>query len=155
QAGEDAVAPVAEQGGLAVHRPLRANDPAAEDLTDALVAEADAEQRHRPAEAGDHRVRDPRLVRGAGAGRDDDERRGKARDLGARQGIVARHGPGAAGFADVARQVVGEGVVVVDQKDGHDAPPTPSPACSARAFGRVSSYSATGSESATMPPPVW
>src|SRR5690606_31456616 len=121
----------------------------------ALVAEADAEQRHRPAEAGYHRVRDPRLVRGAGAGRDDDVRRGKARDLGERHGIVARHRAGPAELADVARQVVGEGVVVVDQKDGHDAPPAPSASCSARAFARVSSYSATGSESATMPPPVW
>ena len=45
QAGEDAGAVVVDRRGLAVHEPVRADDIAAEDVADALVAEADAEKR--------------------------------------------------------------------------------------------------------------
>ena len=64
---------------LAVHRPARAHDPAAVGLADALVAEADAEDRDRARRA--RRIsahRDAGLVRRARARRDDDVRRARS-----------------------------------------------------------------------------
>ena len=54
-------------------------------------------------------------------------------------------------LADVARQVVDERVVVVDEQD-HAA--CSSASIMPRALSSVSRYSCSGSESATMPPPA-
>src|SRR4030065_31587 len=67
------------------------------------------------------------------------------------EGAGAQAGGRPAELADVAREVVDEGIVIVDDEDrgGHGD----SAATRARAFATVSSYSSAGSESATMPPP--
>jgi len=54
QATEDPRAAVVDLRGLPVHQGGRRDDPPAEDLPDALVAEADAEDRDRAAQGGDH-----------------------------------------------------------------------------------------------------
>ena len=76
QAAEDALALVVDGAELAVHDLAGAHHPAAEGLADRLVAEADAEQR-RPGlgGGGDQGEADAGLVRGAGAGREQDRRR--------------------------------------------------------------------------------
>ena len=58
--------------GLAVHDPVGPHDLGAEGVADALVAEADAEDRDRRGEPLDHGVRDAGFSRRAGAGGDDD-----------------------------------------------------------------------------------
>src|SRR5437667_120432 len=71
-------------------------------------------------------------------------------DLLVRRGVVASYHGVFPQLAHVAGQVVDERVVVVDQQDhGTRAAMRP------RALSRVSWYSCSGSESATMPPPTW
>ena len=72
QAGEDAGAVVQDGRGLSVHEPASADDVAAEDVADALVAEANAEQRGGGAETSDDFVADAGFVRRARTGGDAD-----------------------------------------------------------------------------------
>src|SRR4051812_13535332 len=153
---EHALAVVNDGGGLAVHRRLRAAHDAAVDNADRLVPEADAEQRDRRAEAPDDVDRDPRVFRTPRAGRDDDLLRRHRADLVERHFVVAPHADLRAQLAQILHEVVGKRIVVVDDENHYK------PACAsssaritARALSRVSSYSAAGFESATMPAPAW
>ena len=107
---------------------------------------------------------DAGLGRRARAGRDDDVRgREGARSRRRRSASLRTTDGCLAELAHVAREVVDERVVVVE-KENHacasagEVDPERS-ACersmSARALSRVSRYSCSGSESATMPPPAW
>ena len=80
------------------------------------------------------------------------------------QGVVAVHRDLGALHQEGLHEVVGEGVVVVDEQQPHALPGHPrhdaSPAiCSARAaeplLASTSSYSLCGTLSATMPAPAW
>ena len=64
--------------GLAVHEPLGPFDDRAADEADALMAQADAQHRKLGAEMADDVVADAAFARRAGAGGNDDVRRGKA-----------------------------------------------------------------------------
>ena len=67
-AGEQSPPRVLDLIDLAVHQPVGPHDPAAEDLTDRLMAEADPENRH-PASKPPHGITgDTRLVGRARAG---------------------------------------------------------------------------------------
>src|SRR5579875_4199031 len=77
QAGEHAAAVVRDAGDLAVLDLSRPFNDRAERLADALVTEADAEDRHLAGEAANKLHRDARLARRAGAGRDHDPLRRK------------------------------------------------------------------------------
>src|SRR5439155_3145383 len=69
--------------------------------------------------------------------------------------VVPQHDDLHAELAEEVREVVGEGVVVVDEQD-HRAPSARSIArSSAASLRRHSSSSAAGSESATIPAPAW
>ena len=68
QSGEDTLAVVMHQRDLAVHQRRRPHDAASEDLADALVAEAHAEQRAGPAEAGDQLTAHAGVLRAPRAG---------------------------------------------------------------------------------------
>jgi len=104
-----------------VHQPA-AHDLAAEVLADRLVAEAHAEQRAFLGGAGGDQVEaDTRLVRRAGAGRDQEALRTAGEGFGRGQRIVAHHFHLGAQFHDVMDQVPGEAVVIVDDED-HDEP---------------------------------
>ena len=77
-----------------MHRAAGAVDDAAVGVPDALVAEADAEDRDARPEALDHRVADAGLERAAGAGGEDDVGGRQRLDAGEVDGVVA-HRPGA------------------------------------------------------------
>src|SRR5579875_2173724 len=157
QADERGPPVVMDEGGLPVHRPV-ADHPGAQGLAQRLVAEADPQDRHLPGEGTDGGHRDPCLGRRPRPRRDDQgvvPGQGRQADL-----VVAEGARSGAQLGQVLDQVVGEGVVVVD--DGHtggaSAHATAS-ACStaaniARALAMVSSYSRPGSESATTPAPT-
>ena len=117
QAGEDPLAGMVDGRRLPVPGTAGADHLAAHGRAQALVAQADAEDRDPGAEAHDHVVGDPRLARRAGPRGDDDVARGQGGDLGERDRVVAVDGGRFAQLAHVARQVVDEGVVVIDQQD--------------------------------------
>ncbi len=66
QAGEYALPPVVDLGGLTVHDVPGADDVSAEGLADALVAQADAQDRDLAGETFDGGQRDARFIGGAG-----------------------------------------------------------------------------------------
>jgi hypothetical protein len=114
QAGEDAMAVVADRGGVAVGRGRRAHDPAAVGRGDRLVAEADAQQRRDRAALADDIDADPGLGRGAGTWRDDDARRAQCRDVRRGDLIVADDLDVTAGAKEQVRQVIRKRIIVVD-----------------------------------------
>src|SRR5579871_1050237 len=139
---------------LAVHDFAGPHHATTQRLGDTLMTEAHTQQRP-PAGKKAHRLqRDARALRRAGARRYHDVAGCHGLDLGQGLCVVADHLDRLAAFTDIAGEVVGEGIVVVDQGDSHGATPC-SVSISARALVSVSSYSAAGSESATMPPPAW
>src|SRR5258708_26281125 len=109
--------------GLAVDRCGGATLGPAEDLADALVAQADAERRHARAQPLDERGRDTGLARRARARRDDDVRRRQRRGLVYADGIVAAHQHIGAQLREILVEVVGKAVVVVDQEEHAPSPP--------------------------------
>src|SRR5437867_9991098 len=132
-----------------MHRPTRPDDPRAVGGADALVAEADAQDRGCRSESPHYVGRDSRLAGRAGSGGDDDMRRLERLNLLVRRSVVASDDGLFPQLAHVAGQVVDERVVVVDEQNhGRRA------AIRLRALSSVSRYSCSGSESATMPPPT-
>src|SRR5688572_7388208 len=154
--GKHPFAIVHDGGRLAVHRRVGTRHDAAVDHADGLMTETDAEQRRPRTESLDHVRRDAGILGTTGPGRDHDLIRGHHLDLAERHLIVAAHAHLRAELAEVLHEVVGKRIVVVDDEHHYN------PACassSARitafALSRVSSYSAAGFESATMPAPAW
>ena len=96
-----------------------ADDASAEGLADALVAQADAEDRDLAGEAFDGGQRDARFVGRAGAGREYDAFRGEFGDPVGVDLVIAVDPHLFTQLAEVLHQVVGEGVVVVDHEQ-HD-----------------------------------
>jgi hypothetical protein len=102
---------------LAVHHARRSHDLAAVELTDALQAETHAEHRHVPRERADHLQRHARLVRRPRPRRDDDAVWSDfIFHFLNRHPVVAPHLDPRAQLAEILDEVVGERVVVVDQK---------------------------------------
>src|ERR1043166_4611940 len=69
--------------------------------------------------------------------------------------VVAPHGDLGSELAEEVREVVGEGVVVVDQEDHRLASASSIAVSRAASLFRHSLCSAPGSESATIPAPAW
>src|SRR6185437_5111592 len=158
QAAEDGLAVVLDHAGLAVHQHLGADDAGAKGLTDALMAEADAEDGDAAGEVLDGRHADAGFERGAGTRRNDQSRGLQGFDPGQGHLIVAADLDGLSQLAEVLGEVVGERVVVVEEEDHGNQRP-------ARAISRArimapallthSMYSLSGTESATTPAPTW
>jgi hypothetical protein len=72
QALKDGSVVVHHSAGFAVHEVSGANHAAAEGLPDRLVSEADSQHGYLPREVADQINADPRFMRCARAGRDDD-----------------------------------------------------------------------------------
>src|SRR6185503_1826527 len=152
-------APVVSYGrGFAVHQPRRPHDGATEDLDDRLVAETDAEHRNAAREALDHAHRDTGVRRRAGSGRDAQVRRLDRLGLLDADAIVAVHPHVGAEHEECLHQVVGEGVVVVDQEKLRAHSPALAISSARRIaalFAITSSCSRSGWLSATNPAPAW
>ena len=130
-----------------------AHDLAAEHLPDALVTEADAQDRDLAAEGADRIVGDAGIIWSSRPGRDHDAV--EPRQLVDRDLVVAEHGRLGAELRHVLDEVVGERVVVVDHRNAHHMASAISMALNiAPAFSSVSSYSRSGFESATTPHPA-
>ena len=103
-----------------MHELRRAHDLAAERLAEGLVAEADAEERHR--RAADELEADPRLVGRARPRRDHDPLGPERERLVDAHRVVADDLHVGPELAEVLVEVEGERVVVVDEED-HARPP--------------------------------
>ena len=114
QAGEHARAAVVDRRELAVHHVRRAHHRAAIGRADRLVAQADAQDRHRAAQLADQRDADAGLVRRTRPRRDHDLLRRQRRHIADAQLVVALHQHIGAQLAQILVQVVGERVVVVE-----------------------------------------
>src|SRR5262249_7082277 len=137
------------------HEARGAHDLAAVDLAERLMPETHAEHGHGAGELLDRRLADPGIAGFAGPRRDHEalgllrgERLGRDR-------VVAVDLELGAERAQVLHEVVGEGIVVVEDRD-HACPASArcSASHSARPLFIVSSHSNAGSESATMPAPT-
>ena len=89
QAGEQPAVVVMDHVGLAVHQAVGPHDVGAEGLADRLVPQADAQDRNLGGKAFDASARDAGLAGRAGAGRDDQMRGRRGRDLVERDLVVA------------------------------------------------------------------
>src|SRR5262249_27306455 len=136
---------------LAVMRTPGPNDVATVRRADALMTKADAQDRDRRAEAAHDIRRDAGLHRCARTWRENDVTRGERRHAVERQRIVSTHDRVPPQFANVPREVVDERIVVVDEENHTGAAKA---SIMPRALSRVSLYSCSESESATIPPPA-
>ena len=108
--------------GFAVHRFARADHARPEGLSDALVAEADAEQRQRTrkrADPIDELQADAGLVRRAWSRREHEPLRLAGEDFLGGERVVPHHLHIRAQLAEPLDEVEGERVVVVDHEDAH------------------------------------
>ena len=115
-AGEHALAGVMHLRQLAMHQGRRAHHAAAIDLADGLMAEADAEDRHRRPGALDQLEADAGPVGIARAGRQHDGLRRLGQHLIDGDLVVAVDARRRAQFAEEMDEVVGEAVVIIDQR---------------------------------------
>ena len=102
-----------------MHDPVGADHPGPEGVANALVAQADPEQRDPGGEPGDQVIGDPRLQRGARTRGDDQMRWIQSLDLRHRDLIVAADLKIDAGvdLAQALDQVVSEGIVIIEDED--------------------------------------
>ena len=143
-----------------MHEPRGPHHLAAEHLHHRLMTEADAEDRDASREGVDHAHRNARVARRAGPRRNHQVRVPLTERLLDRDGVVAMDVHLGAEHQERLHQVIGEGIVVIDQQDARARAHNPSAAIpSARRrtalFAMTSSYSAFGELSATIPPPAW
>src|SRR6516165_9918517 len=116
-AGEECATVVDDFAGLAVHELRSAHDVAAERRADGLVSQADAEDGQFAGEVLDERDADARLLRRARARREQNAVGMKRLDFLWRELVVPAHRHLGAKFTHVLHQVVGEGVVVVENEN--------------------------------------
>jgi len=103
-------------GSLPMHEAIGADNIASVDLADALMTEADSEDGNDSAHFFNHLAADPRVVRSAGARRYTDTLGCFLANFIERDLVVAMHLHLRAQFSEVLDEVVGERIVVVDDK---------------------------------------
>src|SRR3990170_3464549 len=135
------------------------DNPAAEDLADCLVAQAHSQDGHFPGEVSDRLDEDARIGGPSGSGRKNQCLRRARFDFAHRYLVVALDFQLGAQFSEQLHQVVRKRIVVIEDEDHRGVPPLSSWAMamalsSALPLLRVSSYSLSGTESATMPAPT-
>src|SRR5271156_4836510 len=116
-AGEDGFPVVFDLAGFTVHQLRRATHVSAEGRADSLVSETDAEDGDFVGESPDEVDADASLLRCAGSGRKEDALRGECFDFANSELVVAADGHLRTQLAHVLHQVVGEGIVVVENKN--------------------------------------
>ena len=116
---EDRLACVPDFGNFAMHEPTSAHDITPEDMADALVTEADAQDWNALTKGADHITADARFLWSTRAWRDTNMVGPLFSDLFQGNLIVAMDLHLRAHLAKVLDEVVGKGVVIVDdQKHG-------------------------------------
>src|SRR4051812_32938240 len=108
---------MAHERRLAVHDLRGAHDLTPVDLTDALVAEADAEDRDPSGQLLDDLVADAGVLGTARPGRNEDCVRPSVDNLLNGDGVVPMHKGGSSQLPQVLHEVVDERVVIVDDED--------------------------------------
>lgn len=101
-------------GSLAVHDPAGADDLAAKNLADRLMAKTNAEDRDLAGEKSDDFFREARIFWCPGAGRDDDPFGPQFLDLRDAYFVVAIDLELFAQLAEILDEIIGERVVVID-----------------------------------------
>src|SRR5712692_5077455 len=112
---EDRLPVVDDFAGLAMKEFRRAHDFSAKGGANGLVPQAHAEDGDFSGKPLDYLHGDARLLRGAGTRRDDNLFRAASGNFVRGNFVVAAHLDIAAQLAEILREVVGEGVVVVQQ----------------------------------------
>src|SRR5262249_15731227 len=98
-----------------------------------------------------------RIMRRSRSGRNHDVRGLHRLDFFEGYSVVSKHAQIVAHLAEILHEVIGEGVVVIDN-DNHSSNPRCASCIALSNAGvlvTVSMYSPSGRESATMPPPAW
>jgi len=119
---EDGAAVMSNNAGLAVHQLFRANHFPTKGCTDGLMAEADAEERNllpggQRGKVFYQRDEDTGFLRGAGSGRKQDVVGVQRDDFFGGDFVVAFDDNLGTEFTHVLDEVVGEGVVIVENED--------------------------------------
>src|SRR5258708_6987924 len=117
QSLEDRFVIVMNAAGLAMHNFRRSNYLAAKRISDCLMSQANAEYGNFPRKAFNNVNADPGFLRRAGPGRNHDALRLLCRDLVERDLIVAMHFQLFAQLPEELREVVSEGIVVVEKQN--------------------------------------
>src|SRR5579883_1757784 len=115
EAAQDSLTVMINQRRFSMHRRGRANDPSAVDLTDSLVAQADAQQGDTGSEMPDDCAGEAGLVGCARARRDHDTLRLHLLNSLQRYLIVATHLNLRAQFSKVLVEIVRKAIVVIDE----------------------------------------
>ena len=116
EALEDPFRIVVDHGGFPVHQAIRAHHVAAEDFAHALMSQTNAEDGPGGGKLADHGTADTRFRWRARSRRDADAFRIQGRDFFQSNGVVPLYQQSRAQLAEVLDEVVGEGVVVIDDK---------------------------------------
>ncbi len=116
QSLEDRLTRVLDLGDFSVHEPTCSHHIPAEYMADALVPQADAQQRRGLAKASDHFIADARFFRCAGTWRDANVIWVQFCDLIERNAIISMHLHVRPHLAKVLHEIVGKGVVVIDNQ---------------------------------------
>jgi len=111
---QNALPVVVDQAGFAMHRLRSADHPAAVNLPDGLMSQANAQRGNARPELPDDFARETRFIGGAWPRRNHDLAGLHSRDFVQTDLIVARHGDLRAQFRQVLVQVVGETIVIVN-----------------------------------------
>lgn len=101
---------------FAVHHAIVHHDTGAEGMADALVSQADAQQGDSSAEGADDIVGEAGFAWRARAGGDQDLVGMELFDLGESDLVIAADLEGHLHFAQVLDEIIGEGIVVIDDK---------------------------------------
>lgn len=121
KAGEDTFTSMENRGCLAMHEVFCADDFSSKNLTDRLVAEADSKDRNGLlgvlAKFADDIAADTGFVRRAGTRGDANALWGEFADFVNAHGIIANHLHCRPKLAEVLHEIVGEGVVVIDNEE--------------------------------------
>ena len=110
---EQVQAVVFDERGFAMHHPVVHDHVGAEGVADALVAEADAEQRNLRPERADDFIRETGLARRTRAGRNEDAFGVECAHLLDGDLVVAMHLHVGLQLAEILHEVVGERIVIV------------------------------------------
>jgi len=111
---EQALPVVLDRRRFAMHYPIIDNDLTTEGVADALVAQADAEERHFRSERANDVVGKAGFARRTGTGRNENSLRLKLADLFERNLVIAPHFQVHLHLAQVLDEIIGERIVIID-----------------------------------------